>query len=83
MIRFDSSEKDEVLRSFNLEFTAPRCFNEIIQEIIEKRLCTGSQRVSEFKVFSREEREKMILAHGMLADVSVKVFDGLNLETLR
>ena len=30
LIRFDSSEKDEVLRSFNLEFTAPRIFNEII-----------------------------------------------------
>ena len=50
---------------------------------MKKRLCVGSQRVSEFKLFSRKEREKMILANGMLADVSVKVFDGLNLETLR
>ena len=73
----------EQLRGFNLEFTAPAMMNEIIMEIIETKLCADIRRVSEFNLYSEEERDEMLREHGMLADASIKWFDGINLEILR
>ena len=79
----NKSTKDGLLCSFRVEFTAPQILNAIIKEIIEKKLCEGSLRVKEFGLVNAEERAKMVILHGMLSDVSVKVLDGINLETLR
>ena len=54
------SEKDKkegkVFKSFLLEFTAPRFFNEVIRRIIERRLCDGVSRVTNFKHIKFAER---------------------------
>ena len=65
-VKGNKSSKDEVLRSFRVEFTAPQMMNAIIKEIIEKKLCQGSVRVGEFKLVNAEERAKMVISNGML-----------------
>ena len=77
------STKDGYFCSFRVEFTAPQVVNPVIQEIITNKLCEGSVRFKEFKQLDAKERIRMVTEHGMVSDASVKIFDGINLDTLK
>ena len=76
-------KEGKVFKSFLLEFTAPRFFNEVVRRIIERRLCDGVSRVTNFKHIKFAERKRLIASRGFIADDSVGYLDGLNLDSLR
>ena len=72
-----------MFKSFLLEFTAPRFFNQVVRCIIEKNLLDGVSRVTNFKHVKFGERKKLVARRGLIADESVDYLDGLNLDSLR
>ena len=77
-------KKDEnVLKSFLVEFTAPRIFNEVVRDIIEKKLLDGVSRAKNFRHIELVEKKNLVVDRGLIADESVEYYEGLNLDVLR